>query len=337
MNKVNTLERLACVLRRQGKAWRTEETYAHWSRRYIDWLLKVRPNGTSEKKVEGFLTALVRERDVSPSTQNQAFNTLLFLYDHVWLQPLKEVDALRAKRPTYARTAPTIDEVVDLINAMDDTAECPARLITKMLYGCGFRVNECLDIRIKDVRFPSRGETTKPGHFVIRAPKNGHDRMVPIPRSLLQEVRDQVARALQTEAVQRKRWPNIPLQVPFGLARKYPSAPWSQTWAFLFPAPRPARHPRTKHLNRWRLMDNTIQLAFRGASRRAGILSHITPHCMRHGFGTHFSGDIRDLQELLGHKSLETTMVYRHPEIDRARSPLDELGGARLAISDVRI
>lgn len=325
MTKTDTLKRIAEVLRIQGKAWRTEEAYSGWAGRYIDWLKKHGPEGRSESKVEGFLTHLARDLDVSPSTQNQAFNALLFVYAEVWKQPLKEVDALRAKRPAYERTAPTPDETIALINAMEDTPDCPMKLITRLLYGCGLRVNEALDIRLKDVQFPSRIAPEKPGRIIVRAPKQGHDRTVPIPRTLLGEIRQQVDRALATCAFQMKRWPKVPLQIPFALARKYPRSAWSESWAFLFPGPRPVRHPRTNALNRWRIMDNTVQNAFRAACGRAGILSHITPHCMRHGFGTHFDGDIRDLQELLGHKSLETTMRYRHPEVDRSRSPLDVL------------
>lgn len=327
MTKTETLNRIAEVLRIQGKAWRTEQAYSGWAARYMDWLKQHRAElpDKSEQRAEGFLTHLVRDVDVSPSTQNQAFNALLFIYAQVWQQPLKDVEALRAKRPTFARTAPTQDEVIALINAMQDTPDCPMKLITRLLYGCGLRVNEGLDLRLKDIQFPSRLAPDKPGRLTIRAPKQGHDRIVPIPRTLLNEIRQQVDRARTTCAFQLKRWPKVPLQIPFALARKYPSAAWSESWAFLFPGPRPVMHPRTQTLNRWRIMDNTVQGAFRAACREAGLLSHITPHCMRHGFGTHFTGDIRDLQELLGHKSLETTMGYRHPQIERAVSPLDEL------------
>jgi integrase len=326
MTKTDTLNRIRDVLRRQGKSVSTEKQYCGWASRYIDWVCR---HGhqfeTSEQKAEGFLTMLARDRDVSASTQNGAFYALIFVYAEVWGQALKDVDALRAKRPTHQRIAPTRDEVCALASKLADTEDVPARFITLLMYGTGMRINETLNLRLKDIQFASRGEPVTKNRIIIREPKHGADRTVMIPQTLIGQMQQQVDHARHVCARQMKRWPGVPLQVPHALAKKYPRSAFSESWAFLFPAPRPLRHPRTNEPTRWRIMDESYRVHFRAAKEAAGILGDITPHCMRHGFGTHFEGDLRDLQELMGHKSLETTMVYRHPEIERTVSPLDRL------------
>lgn len=326
MTKNDTIQRIRDVLRRQGKSVSTEDAYTGWAARYIDWLWAHRhEEGTSEQKAEGFLTMLARDRHVSASTQNGAFYALLFIYAEVWGRPLKDVNALRAKRPTHQRIAPTRDEVCALAAKLADTEDVPARFITLLMYGTGMRINETLNLRLKDIQFASRGEPVTKNRIIIREPKHGHDRVVMIPATLVEQMRRQIEHARHVCARQMVRWPGVPLQIPHALAKKYPRSAFSESWAFLFPSPRPLRHPRAGEKTRWRIMDESYRVHFRAAKEAAGILNDITPHCMRHGFGTHFEGDLRDLQELMGHKSLETTMVYRHPEIERTVSPLDRL------------
>jgi integrase len=150
---------------------------------------------------------------------------------------------------------------------------------------------------------------------------------VRIPPPLCPLLRRQALHAKLVFQQDQDRHPPLPLAVPHALARKYPHAPFSPGWVFLFPSPGPMRHPETKVPMRWHLPDYAVQKAFArtcdGLERSGRIVARITPHCLRHWFGTYFDGDIRDLQALLGHKSLETTQTYRHPQLDRAVSPLE--------------
>lgn len=312
------VERVRDVVRRQHLAHATEQSYVGWIVRYYNYTLKLPRDLPSEKKFEAFLTMLAREREVSATTQNQAFNAILYLYKHVLQRPLGDVNGLRAKRSTFARHCPSPAEVVALLRTLVDTPALPARLICGVMYGAGTRVNETLDLRLKDVRLAE-------GYFVIRAPKHGHDRWAKIPQILVPHLRRQIEHAKRVFAQDQERNLPLPLQIPGALARKYKRSPFSLGWMFLFPSPRPLREPRTGRMVRWHVPDWDVQRACKAASTAARLIAPITPHCLRHAFATHFQGDLRDLQELLGHKSLETTSIYRHPQIERAVSPLDLL------------
>lgn len=311
-------QRVRDVIRRRHLAWSTERTYCGWIARYYAFAARLPRGLAHERKMEAFLTHLARDGDVAASTQNQAFDAIRFLYVDVLRWPLGEVHALRAKASVNARHCPSRDEVRSLLAALVDTETIPARLAARILYGAGLRLNELLELRLKDIRLAD-------SHFVIREPKHGHDRLAKIPCSVVPDLRRQMAHAQRVFELDQERRPPLPLEIPHGLARKYPRSPHTAGWAFLFPSLGPQRHPRTGQFVRWHLRDREIQRAFGRACAGARLLAPVTPHCLRHAYGTHFAGDLRDLQELLGHKSLETTALYRHPSIDRAPSPLDTL------------
>ena len=153
MNSTEALERTRAVIRHQHKTLATEQTYLHWLRHYIAALGKLPKTFTSEQKLEHFLTELAVRKNVAAATQNQAFKAILFLYKDVLGQPLKAVDALRATRPERVRHAPTVAETRALIAAVQPVAGYPTNLVTRLLYGCGLRVSEPLNLRVKDVCF----------------------------------------------------------------------------------------------------------------------------------------------------------------------------------------
>jgi site-specific recombinase XerD len=147
------------------------------------------PEGlSSEQKLEHFLTDLARYRDVSASTQNQAFNSILFFYRDVLGQTIGNVNALRAKRPVHAPHAPTITETQQLVWTIRNVGGYPTNLIARLLYGCGLRVSKPLNLRIKDVNLERR-------RLCIRGAKGGNDRMVPLPVSLVPELTQQMQAA----------------------------------------------------------------------------------------------------------------------------------------------
>ena len=156
MNTTQAMQRLRDVIRRQHKALSTEESYVSWLRRYMAAIRRMPDSLPSEKKVERFLSDLARRRDVAASTQNQAFNAIAFFYKDVLGIPLQAVDALRATRPAHLRHAPTVQETLDLMQSVGDVGGYPTNLIARLLYGCGLRVTEPLNLRIKDVDLPAR-------------------------------------------------------------------------------------------------------------------------------------------------------------------------------------
>ena len=316
MNLPFAIERLRSVLRRQHKALSTESNYIHWLRHYVSALHGLPDSLSSEQKLERFLTDLARHRDLSASSQNQALNAILFFYKEVLGQPLQGIDALRAKRPVHLRHAPTVEETRALLQTVRDAAGYPTNLIARLLYGCGLRVAEPLNLRIKDVNLERLS-------LVIVGAKGGKDRVVSLPRSLSQELVQQMefARAVW----QRDKQNGIPLMLPLGLARKYPDYQFAWPWAWLFPAHYTCRHPRTRATVRYRMHEANVQRAIKHARHKLGI--SVLPHELRHGYATHClerGTNPRAIQQVMGHNSLETTMGYLHAEALSVSSPLDE-------------
>jgi integron integrase len=317
MNQSQAIDRLRQVLRRQHKALATEDAYVYWLRRYIMALCRIPPELSSEKKLEQFLTDLARKHDVSASTQNQAFNAILFFYQHILEQPLGNVQALRATRPVHERHAPTVGETQALLQTVRNQGGYPSNLVARMLYGCGLRVSEPLNLRIKDIDLERR-------RFCIRGAKGGNDRVVAIPVTLIPEL----ARQMQSARAvwERDRQDRTPVMLPHRLARKYPEYQFSWGWAWLFPAHHPCRDPRSGTIVRYRMHEVNVQRAIKHARRKLGI--SVLPHELRHGFASHCldrGTNPRAIQQAMGHKSLETTMGYLHAEALSVGSPLDTL------------
>ncbi len=315
MNLPFAIEQLRNVLRRQHKALATESNYIYWLRHYVTAMKGMPDSLSSEQKLECFLTGLARHRDLSASSQNQALNAILFFYKEVLGQSLQGIDSLRAKRPGHLRRAPSVAETQALLQTVRDLAGYPTNLIARLLYGCGLRVCEPLNLRIKDVNLE------RLSLFIIGA-KGGKDRVVALPRSLAPELVQQMEFA---RAVWRRDQQNrIPLMLPHQLARKYPDYQFAWSWAWLFPAQHPCRHPRTRTEVRYRMHEANVQRAIQQARRKLGI--SVLPHELRHGYATHClenGVNPRAIQQAMGHASLETTMGYLHAESLSVPSPLD--------------
>lgn len=296
----------------------TEQAYCHWVGRFYDCCLKLPPHWSPERKVEAFLTDLALKQNVAARTQNQALAALLFLYDDVLHKPLGNIDALRAKKPIHERTAPSRDQVRALRAAVVDRPNLPARLIVDLLYGCGLRVSEPLELRVKDVLWSEN-------QLVIRAGKGAKDRRVPLPAGCAEPLRRQIDRAKEVWESDRLKSPSVGVTLPFQLARKYPSAPRSWQWFWVFPAAGHCTHPRTGEIVRYHLLHDYVQRAVRDAASKVGLEGLMTPHVLRHAYATHSREPIDALRQLMGHVSIETTAGYLHPVVEKASNPLDDL------------
>jgi len=312
------IDRLRDCVRVRGYSYSTEKTYLHWTLRFMKWLEKNPTEGCRAVKMERFLTALAYE-GVSPSTQNQAFNSILFLCRHVFGEDPGNISALRAKRRVHVRVPPPRDVVMSLIDQVPDRSGYPTKLMAQLMYGCGLRVSEPLNLRVKDVSLPNMT-------LAIRDAKGGKDRLVMLPCRLYRAMEAQLMLARSVAA--KDRLDGLPISLPDLLPKKYPKAPFSEGWAFVFPSKSPMRHPRSGVMMRWHCPDREIQRAVAQAAEKVGLSSVFTPHYFRHAYATHTlnaGSNVRDVQEVMGHKSLETTQGYAHPEIRRVRSPMDEL------------
>jgi len=290
----------------------TEQSYCSWLRRYMRFLVERATQGATEQKVEAFLTQLAKQ-DVAASTQNQAFNALLFFYRQVLGQSVGKVDSLRAKKEVHLRYAPEMGEVRRLLQSIQDVGDYPTALIVKLIYGCGLRVSEPLNLRVKDVLLAD-------SKLVLCGAKGGKDRFVSIPCSLVNELRAQLdyARAV----AEKDRLAQLPVKLPGLLGTKYPHWQFSPKWAFVFPAHRPCEF--RGQTVRWRCHEANVQRCVRQAARPLGL--DITPHHLRHAYATHCLNagqNPRAIQQAMGHSQLETTMGYLHAEALSVKSPLE--------------
>lgn len=297
------LDRVRREIRVRQLSRRTERTYAGWIRRFILFHGKRHPKELAEQEVNAFLAHLAAERDVSASTQTQALSALLFLYRHVLDKELGELEILRPKRPRRLPVVLTKAEVRAILAEL----EAPHRLVATLLYGSGLRLMEALRLRVKDLDFDRKEVTVREG-------KGKKDRLTMLPARLVRAFEHHLA------GVYRLHRRDLAdgfgrVELPGGLKRKYPGAPAEWVWQYVFPATSRYRIPETGEERRHHLHERAVQKAFKAAVSRAGIAKHATCHTLRHSFATHLLAnghDIRTVQELLGHRSVKTTMIYTH-------------------------
>lgn len=316
MKRDQAIELLRNTIRRKHFSLSTEQTYVGWLVRFMAYAQRLPVATPSERKLESFLTALAKD-EVSASTQNQAFNAVLFFYRDCLGQQLEGINALRAKRESVVRRAPAQDEVRRLLDDVRDESGYPVRLVIRLIYGCGLRITEPLSLRVRDVELGN-------SRLIIRRAKGGKDRVVSIPCSLVREIQAQLQVARLT--FDRDQAASVPIKLPSRMERKYPAAQFSWNWAWLFPQAAPCRDPRDGRTVRWHQLESTVQRAVKSSCRRLGL--EILPHELRHAYATHTLNagqNPRAIQQAMGHKSLETTMGYLHAEALSVRSPLEDL------------
>jgi integron integrase len=299
---------------------KTERSYIGWIKRYIFFHGVRHPKEMGKREIEAFLSHLASECDVAPATQNQAFNALLFLYEQVLEIPMKDqnIQALRAKPKKRIPVVLDRDETKRVIENVDE----PYRLVVKMMYGCGLRMNEVLGLRVKDIDFALE-------KVYIYDGKSQKDRVVPLPKSLTYELHaqcDHVARVHEKDV--RDGLGDV--YMPHALGRKYPGAAKTVSWQYLFPMKTISKDPRSGVQRRHHMLEGTVGRHIKEAVNKSAIHKRVSAHTFRHSYATHLlqSGvDLRSIQELLGHKSVETTMIYTHvvKELNKeqVKSPLD--------------
>ncbi len=308
------------ALRLRHYSVRTEQAYCDWIRRFIVFHSRRHPNELGAEDVRAFLDHLVRERNVSSGTQNQALAALLFLYNDVLAISLeKQLPLLRARRPNRIPVVLTPTEVAAVLAQLSGTV----RLMASLLYGAGLRLLECARLRVKDVDFERR-------EIRVRNGKGRKDRVTPLPIVLITDLQSHLD-AVRCQHQQDLRNGAGCVEIPDALRFKYPRAPREWVWQWLFPATRIYHHPETGERRRHHLHETVVQRAVRQAAAAAHLPKRVSCHTFRHSFATHLletGHDIRTIQELLGHRDVATTMIYTHV-LNRGAlgvpSPLDAL------------
>ncbi|MDP2964392.1 MAG: integron integrase [Sulfurimicrobium sp.] len=314
------LDQVRGKIRLKHYSIRTEQAYLDWIKRFILHFDKRHPAEMGAREVEIFLTWLAVDRRVAASTQNQAKSALLFLYRDVlgtdlpWLE-----NVAQAKTSQRLPVVLTRAEVQAVLLRLSGTHW----LVASLLYGSGMRLMEALRLRVKDVDF-SRNEV------LIRDGKGAKDRVTMLPATLANPLKAHLlkVRALHDQDIAEGFGE---VYLPHALDRKYPNAGREWGWQYVFPSGHRAVDPRSGLMRRHHLQDQAVQRAVKQAVRDSGSVKPATPHTLRHSFATHLlqgGYDIRTVQELLGHKDVQTTMIYTHVLNRGGRgvaSPLDTI------------
>jgi integron integrase len=313
------MDQVSIVCRRRHFSRRTEEAYSFWIRRYIRFHLLKHPRDVGIDGIASYINFLAVDRHVAASTQTQALNALIFLYRDVLGIEIGHIEGLkRVKHISRIPVVLTVEEVREVLSLMFGTP----RLMAELIYGAGLRVTEAITLRIKDLDF-------KAGTISVRCGKGCKDRTSILPVRLSSPLQKHLLRVValyKHDALHGRGF--VPL--PGALDRKYPNSACSLAWQFVFPSSVVRPCPETGRMLRWYASDSRVQRAFKTALAQAEIHKHASAHTLRHSFATHLLAagtDIRTIQLLLGHTSLETTMIYTHVH-QTARStisPLDRL------------
>ncbi len=313
------IKRLRTEIRSRHYSIRTEQAYEDWVRRFVTFHYLKSPRDLGANAVKEYLEYLAEIRKISASTQNQALNALVFLYDQVLMEPLGSIgDFARAKRPKRLPVVLTRKEVNHLLEQVTGIYG----LMAGLLYGGGLRLMECVRLRIKDVDF---GQS----QIIVRDGKGKKDRITILPDRYKQALASHLLQVKGIYEKDRKEglaavyiWPS--------LERKYPHAAREWIWQYVFPSNKLSVDPRSRTVRRHHIHENGLQKAIKSAARENGLTKQMTSHALRHSFATHLleSGyDIRTVQELLGHADVSTTMIYTHvlnkPGL-AVKSPADE-------------
>jgi integron integrase len=252
----------------------TERTYISWVERFLSFSLK-----SGKKKIadltpqdfRDFITYLALTQRVAASTQNQAFNALLFLFRHVLGKETGDLGAvIRAKRGLKLPVVFSVEEVKQLLSEMDGTS----LLIAQILYGSGLRLMEVMRLRVKDIDFAANT-------IIVRSGKGDKDRSTVLPlivKHKLKEHLQRVKRIHERDLASGHGESNL----PYALTRKYPNAGKEWAWQYVFPSSKLSIDPHSGRVGRYHIDPSTIQSAVKKALTKTGIPKHASVHTLRH-------------------------------------------------------
>jgi len=261
------------------------------------------------------------ERAVASSTQKGALNALIFIAEQVFELKVGDIgDFVRAKNRKRIPVVMSKEETRRFFAALSGEKLLMARL----QYAGGLRVSELMRLRVKDLDLDRC-------QVVVRCGKGGKDRVAPLSGKLVVELEDHLSRVRELFEGDRNRADLAGVYLPEALARRHANAGKDWRWQWLWPSREISRDPRSGLRRRHHVLDGVYQDAVSRAGKRAGLNKRVTSHTLRHSFATHLledGVDIRSVQDLLGHKSVETTQIYLHVMRKPGagvRSPLDSL------------
>ncbi len=316
---MHDLQKIREQLKVRNYSERTAASYEKWISIFLE-AQGCSPDLLEQQHINSFLTDLAVRRHVSPSTQNQALAALLFYFRFVrQLSPSDFSSVIHAKKKPRIPVVFSREEVGKVIEKLDGNK----KLIAKLLYGTGMRLNEALSLRILDLDF-DRDE------IIIRHGKGDKDRHVMLPQKLVPELKAHIEQVRKLhEKDLSEGWGEANL--PNVLAAKYPSGCREFKWQWLFPQKNRWVNSVTGEQGRYHMDESLMQRSVKQAVLESGINKNASCHTFRHSFATHLleaGYDICTIQELLGHSDVKTTQIYTHV-LNRGAggviSPLDRM------------
>ena len=300
---IRFIDQLRLDIRQQGLAYRTEQTYVHWTKRFIYYHKKQHPKDLGTTEIEAFLSYLSVHKHCSINTQKVALNALVYLYKRFMGLEVGDLSFSPAKTPRRLPVVYSRNEIASILSNLSGVH----RLMVELMYGTGLRSAELLSLRIKDIDFGSN-------NIFVRAGKGNKDRTTMLPQRLMEPIKNQII-SVKLQHSQDIEDGYGDVYLPDALERKYPSASRETAWQYLFPSSRVGKDPRSGTIRRHHLHPTALSKHIRRAVRQAGINKPARSHSFRHSFATHLletGYDIRTIQVLLGHSDVTTTEIYTH-------------------------
>jgi integron integrase len=283
---------------------KTLRSYSSWARQLQTFTKSKSPDLLSSADVRDFLTYLAEERRVSASSQNQAFNALLFVFRHILQKSFDGFENVpRAKRKPYIPVVLSRQEIDSILNNLS----APYDLVVKLLYGCGLRLFECMKLRVQDINFDAMVLTVHDG-------KGKKDRTLPLPETILPDLKNHLQTVIQLHEQDLKNG-YVGTFLIHALEKKYQNAARELPWQWFFPAKTLTYVPEEDACRRYHLHETHVQKAIRSAVKKVRLTKRASAHTFRHSFASHLlqaNYDIRTIQEMLGHSDIRTTMIYTH-------------------------
>ena len=311
------IDKLRLQIRRENKSWSTEKVYVYWTLAFIRFHNLKHPKDMNNAHIESFLTHLGVTKHASPSTQATALNAIIYMFRALFQRDIQDLKFKRAKSKQRIPVVFSHEEASLVIAQLRDTNQ----LMAQLMYGSGFRVSECLRLRVKDIDFDQC-------KIIVRGGKGDKDRVTVLPESLIEALRLQINVVGATHTADLAQGYGE-VYMPYALSKKYQKSSKQLAWQFLFPSKRLSVDPRDNRTKRHHIYSNTIQRAVSNAVVSASILKKASCHTFRHSFATRLlenGYDIRTIQQLLGHSNVATTEIYTHV-VKRGglgvKSPLD--------------
>ncbi len=296
-------DRFRLFIRAKGLAYGTEKTYCHWVYRFIKSMKYTSQSEMSSADIDGFLSDLGNIKSCSINTQRTALNSLVFLFREFLKLEVGELKFQHASKPRKIPIVLSQTEAQSILNELSGRKQ----LIVKILYGCGLRVSEAVNLRVKDIDIAN-------GRLYVMESKGYRSRRTLLPTSIIEPLKCQIT-FVETQLTQDKEIGMAGVFMPDALSRKLPNAQYEVGWQYLFPADKYSIDPRSNIERRHHVGAQQVQRSIKQATHKARIFKRVTCHTFRHSFATELlrqGTDLRTIQELLGHSSIETTQIYTH-------------------------